>query len=243
MLGACGPDDRPTVTIAAASDVRLAFEEMEEQFEDSCECDVVYSFGSSGMLASQIEEGLPVDAFFSANESYIDQLEEGGRVLPDSRRLYAVGRIVVASSSRELRSLDDLVGGDIGRVALPNPEHAPYGLAGRQALEASGLWDEIEPRLVLGENASQATEFVVSGNADAGIIPLSLAVQNGHRLRYTVIDASLHEPLHQAAAGIAGASQPDLAVQFIEYVIGPGSEIMRTYGFALAGEGEDGADD
>ena len=96
MLGACGPDDRPTVTIAAASDVRLAFEEMEEQFEDSCECDVVYSFGSSGMLASQIEEGLPVDAFFSANESYIDQLEEGGRVRTDSTRLDPGGRLGVA---------------------------------------------------------------------------------------------------------------------------------------------------
>jgi molybdate transport system substrate-binding protein len=237
-LVACSNNERPTLTVAAASDVRLAFEEMEPAFEQACDCDVVFSFGSSGTLATQIEEGLPVDAFFSANEEFVLRLDDQGKVVPDTKQLYAIGRIVVATKggNEALSSLDELKRGDIRKVSLPNPEHAPYGLAGKEALTALGLWEAIEPKLVLGENASQATAYVQTGDADAGIVPLSLAIQSQGALAYTVIDDGLHNPLRQMAAVIAGADEAELAAQFIAFVNGVGREIMERYGLTLPEE-------
>jgi len=232
---ACGDSDRARVNIAAASDVRVAFEEMEPAFEATCNCDAVFSFGSSGTLATQIQEGLPVDAFFSANEGYVQQLDEQGKVAPDTKQLYAVGRIVLATRGGQnpLSSLDELKRDDIRKIALPNPDHAPYGLAGKQALTALGLWDAIEPKLVFGENASQATAYVETGDADAGIVPLSLAIQSDGALTYNLIDDTLHNPLRQMAAVVTGAEHAELAAQFIGFVNGAGRETMKRYGFTL----------
>lgn len=237
-LSACGDDERPTVTVAAASDVRLAFEEMEPQFEKACDCDLVFSFGSSGTLATQIEEGIPVDAFFSANESFVDGLDEQGLIISETKQLYGIGRIVLATPAvaSPLNSLDQLTSSDIQRIALANPEHAPYGLAGKEALQAAGVWDDVESKLVLGENASAATAFVQSGDADAGIVPLSLAIQDEDKLTYILIDDGLHNPLRQSAAAIKDAGEAELGLDFIEFVNGAGRETMRKYGFVLPGE-------
>jgi molybdate transport system substrate-binding protein len=234
-LSACGSDGRAQVHIAAASDARAAFEEIQPAFEEACDCDVVFTFGSSGTLATQIEEGLPIDAFFSANESYIAKLEEGGFIEYGSVEVYAIGRIVIAVPAGRaiIERLEDLTDDSIRRVSVANPEHAPYGLAAKQALEAAGVWEQVEPRLVLGENASQATTFVQTGDADAGIIPLSLAIQNTDELAYTLIDESLHAPLRQSAAVIRNASNAADGAAFIEFVVGAGAETMGSYGFTL----------
>lgn len=240
LLAACGDGSRPRLDVAAAADLRDAFAELTPAFERSCGCDVRVTFGSSGTFAAQIREGLPVDVFFSANEAYIDELARAGLVRPDSVRLYALGRIVLAApagSGRTLTALRDLLDPSVEKIALPNPDHAPYGLAGRQALEAEGLWDAVRPKLVFAENAAQATDFVESGNAQAGILPFSLAIQRQDRLRYTLIDDALHEPLRQAAAVVARSDRADLAGAFIDFVNGPeGRRIMRSYGFTLPGE-------
>lgn len=236
VLSACGAGDgRPTLTVAAASDVRLAFEEMEPTFEEACRCDVVFSFGSSGTLATQIEEGLPADAFFSANEAFVQRLERGGNVVPETTTLYAVGRIVVAVRRERAPapSPEDLARAEINRVSLPNPEHAPYGLAGQEALRSLGIWEAVEPKLVLAENASQATAYVATGDADVGIVPLSLAIQSGGALAYTLIDDRLHSPLRQMAAVVAGADEAELAADFIAFVNGGGRETMEKYGFTV----------
>ena len=232
--------DEPTITVAAAADLRLAFKEMAQAFERGCECQAVLTFGSSGQFATQIEQGLPVDVFFSANASYIDDLIQAGLIPPETRQLYGIGRIVLAvpkDSGLDPAGLDLLTNAAIRHIAIANPDHAPYGVAAQEALESSGLWDQVQPKLVLGENAAQTAQFVETGDADAGIIPLSLAVQRDDAFRYTLIDGALHQPLEQTAGIISRSRSRDLADEFIAFVNGPlGRPIMNKYGFVLPGE-------
>lgn len=244
LLMACGIGaERPRLVVAAASDLRFVFEEMEAPFEARCECDLVFTFGSSGLISTQISQGWDVDAFASADTAYVETLDEQGLLLSDTAQLYAIGRIVLAvpgSSALEPESMDDLRRPEIKAVAIANPEHAPYGRAAKEALESAGLWDAVQGRLVLGENASLATQFVETGNAEAGIVPLSLVVQGENVLRYVLIDASLHEPLMQVAAVTRASRQPGLAIAFLDFVNGDeGRELMRQYGFLLPDEALD----
>ena len=238
-LSACGGDGRPTVLVAAAADLRFVFEAMEPQFEERCECNLKFSFGSSGTLATQISNGLKVDIFASADSSYVEQLEKAGLTLPETRQLYAVGRIVIAvpaDSELEVETLADLRETNVRRIAIASPDHAPYGRAARQALENAGVWEAVVDRLVLGENASLATQFVETGNVDAGIVPLSLAISREEYLRAVLVDESLHEPLRQEVAVLKSSRHPDKATAFLAYVNGEGRSLMRQYGFVLPGE-------
>lgn len=234
-----GPGRGLTLTIAAAADLQFAFEEISRQFEQDTGARVEISFGSSGNLATQIENGAPIDVFASADASYIDRLNTKGIIAPETPQLYALGRIVLAvnrQSGLDLRELRDLLNPRVKKVAIANPEHAPYGLAARQALEKTGLWEKIQPNLVYGENIRQALQFVQTGNAEVGIIALSIA--NVPEVYYTVIDPSLYQPLSQTIAAIKGTKNVDLARRFISFVLGPqGRPIMRKYGFLLPGEG------
>jgi molybdate transport system substrate-binding protein len=237
---ACGSNDqRPGVLVAAASDLRFVFEEMEPQFEEQCACDLKFSFGSSGTLATQIAHGLKVDVFASADSGYVDALDDDGLLLEGTRQLYAIGRIVLAVPSPSeiiANSLDDLREPRIRRIAIANPDHAPYGRAAKQALEKTGVWEAVQSRLVLGENASLATQFVETENADAGIIPLSLAIQRERYLRFVLLDEALHQPLRQVAAVLRSSSNPEMARAFLDYINGEGRALMREYGFVLPGE-------
>ncbi len=242
LLAACsgGNSGRPEVSVAAAADLQYAFEELRGPFEEQCGCELVLTFGSSGKFAAQIEAGLPADVFASANEGYIDSLEGKGLVVAGSKRLYAVGRIVLAvpaGSSLDPADFSSVAGPEVKRLSIANPEHAPYGVAAKEALESAGLWEAVQDRLVMGENASQAAQFVETGDADAGIIPLSLAVQAQGSLRYTLIDDSLHHPLRQAAAVLSRSAHKDLAVEFIDFIAGgEGREVLAKYGFEAPDE-------
>ena len=236
----CSDDDKLRLTVAAAADLQYAFQEMERPFEAECGCDVVFTFGSSGKFATQIEDGLPVDVFASANAAYVERLKDKGLVVPGSDELYAIGRIVIAvpaNSPLEPTGLDLLSDPRVTRIAIANPDHAPYGLAAKQALESAGPWEAVQPRLVLGENAAQTTQFVETGDAPVGIVPLSLAVQRKDKLRFALIDAALHEPLRQVAGVLSRSKHPDLAGEFVRFINGDaGHPIMRKYGFILPGE-------
>ncbi|MCS6826840.1 MAG: molybdate ABC transporter substrate-binding protein [Caldilinea sp.] len=226
------------IIVAAAADLQFAFTEIAELFEQRTGQPVTLVFGSSGQLAQQIENGAPFDLFASANITFIEQLLDKGLILPDTVAPYGEGRIVLAVNRNvnlELTDLQDLETPLIQRIAIANPEHAPYGLAAKEALLATGVWENVEPKLVYGENVRQALQFVQTGDAQAGIVALSIA--NVPEIRWTLIDANLHNPLLQALAVVKSTSQPEVARAFAAFVNGEeGRAIMRRYGFVMPGE-------
>lgn len=221
------------LTVAAASDLTSVFEEIGREFQKATGTKVIFNFGSSGMLAKQIEQGAPVDLFAAANIDFVNQLELKGLILPDTKKVYARGRLVIWTAQHsgiKIEKLSDLTLPEIKRVAIANPEHAPYGMAARQALERAGLWEAVKPKLVYGENIRQTMQYAQTGNVDAAIVSLSLTTESdGHWL---LVSDELHNPLDQAFAVIKGAKNEAAARVFADFVTGePGQAIMKRYGF------------
>ena len=230
--------DPPSLTVFAAADLAFALRELTPLFENANGVEVTLSLGSTGNLAAQIENGARADVFFAADESYVDRLAAGGAVVPESRTLYARGRIVLATPKDAVRrpnQLTDLLDPGIRRIAIANPLHAPYGKAAEQAMRKVGVWDTLRPKLVYGENVRQTLQFIQVGAVDAGIVALSVA--NVPEIAWTPIDPGLHAPLNQAAAVVTRSRRPDVARAFIRFVVGPEARpTMKKYGFLLPGE-------
>lgn len=248
VLAGCGrtapgtvasPSPASALVVFAASDLQFALAEVSNAFAAAGHPPPTVSFGSTGTLSRQIENGAPADVFFAADEAYLVDLERKGHVLAGTRQLYAIGRIVLVERAGlpPVMTLADLARADVRRVAIANPDHAPYGRAARDAMMRVGLWPTLQPQLVLGENVSQTFQFVRTGNADAAVVALSLAIGTPGT-RYSVIDAALHDPIAQSAAVLARTRQPATASDFLAFVNGPvGRPIMKKYGFTLPGEG------
>lgn len=243
LLSACGGASEPAattaeeITVAAASDLRPAFEELGEAFEASTGTRVTFSFGSSGQLREQIVNGAPFDLFASANVEFVDDVIDSGRGVAATKADYAMGRIVLwAPEGVTLpRSIDALTNQEYRRLAIANPEHAPYGLAAQQALESAGISEQVQSRLVYGENITDTFRIAESGNADVGIVALSLALADGGD--YTLIPADLHEPIEQALVVTSTGAQGEAAAAFAQLIGSPeGREVMSRYGFVLPGE-------
>jgi molybdate transport system substrate-binding protein len=228
----------PGLTVYGAADLALAFKEIASLFEKATGTKVTLVLGSTGNLAKQIEHGAPADVFFAANVSFVEDLRAKGAVIPETRALYAQGRIVLATSEKtglRLTGLADLTRPEVRKIAIANPEHAPYGRAAQEALQASGLWEKVKPKLVYGENIRHTLQFVETGAVDAGIVALS--VVNVPGIVHVGIDPALHAPLNQMAAVVKRSPRPELGLAFIQFVNGPdGRPIMRRYGFRLPGE-------
>jgi molybdate transport system substrate-binding protein len=239
MIG-CNSPDQVGLTVSAAADLTPAFTELGQQFEEETGIRVTFNFGSTGQLAQQIEQGAPVDLFAAANQSYIDSLQTSGLIISDTVALYAQGRITLwtrADSSLQVDDLTDLTDEAIQRIAIANPEHAPYGIAAREALQAVGLWQTLQPKLILGENVAQTLQYAEMGNVDVAIVAHSLSIASGDKGRWVLIPADLHQPLNQALAVIQQTSHEAEARQFGQYINSEaGREIMRRYGFTLPGE-------
>jgi molybdate transport system substrate-binding protein len=226
------------LTIAAAADLQFAFTEIGTLYEQETGNKVIFSFGSTGQLAQQIENGAPFDLFAAANVSFVDDLAKKNLVLPDTVTLYARGRIVLAvnrDSGVSAVTLEDLLSDDITHIAIANPEHAPYGVAAKEALQSVGVWDQIEAKIVYGENVRQTLQFIQTGDAQVGIVALSVA--NVPEITWTLIDDSLHNPLNQALGVVASSQHADVASEFVAFINGSaGRPIMQKYGFVLPGE-------
>ncbi|NOZ48458.1 MAG: molybdate ABC transporter substrate-binding protein [Chloroflexi bacterium] len=237
LLVACAPVP-DSLTVAAAADLTPAFTEIGQQFQQQTGIPVTFSFGSSGQAAQQIAEGAPVDLFAAANIAYIKELEQAGLILPDSITLYARGRITLwtpADSPLNITDIGDLARPEVRRIAIANPEHAPYGVAAREALQSAGLWESLQPKLVFGNNIAQTLQLAESGSVDVAIMALSLSLDSEGR--WTLIPQELHTPLDQAMAIIASASHQAAARRFSDFVNGPaGRAIMRRSGFVLPNE-------
>lgn len=228
------PASRP-FTVAAAADLQFAFTDIGKLFEERTGQKVTFTFGSSGNLAKQIENGAPIDLFAAANVSFVDGLREKGLIIPETQQLYALGRIVVAGNKAagiDVKSVEDLLDPKIKKVAIANPDHAPYGLAAKQAMISAGIWEKLQPKLVFGENIRQTLQFIQTGNAEAGVVALSIA--NVPEITYNLIDDKLHMPLNQALGVVKGSPYEKVARDFAAFVLGPeGQPIMQKYGFWL----------
>ena len=245
LLAGCGPKaeyefrQEGVIVVSAASDLTPAFQELGKEFERQEGTSVFFNFGSTGQLAQQIEQGAPVDLFAAANVSYVDGLEKQGLIIPSTKALYAQGRITLwtrGDSALKLERIEDLARPEFKKVAIANPEHAPYGVAAREALQASGVWEKVSQKLVYGENIGQTLQYAESGNVDAAVVALSLSTQS--QGRWVLIPAELHQPLNQALAVVKGTKHLEEARRFAAFVNSEqGREVMRKYGFVLPGEG------
>lgn len=246
MLAAClcmPPHDvfAQTLTVAAASDLQTVMPTLAAKFRESTGQSVRTTFGSSGNLFSQIQNGAPFDLFLSADVEYPRQLEAAGFVERGSTVIYAIGRLVIWSrkdSSTDVKEgLRALADSSVRRIAIANPEHAPYGRAAVAALRHEHLYERVESKLVFGENVSQAAQFVDSGNADAGIIALSLALDPSLKERGTFyeIPAAFHPAIEQSAAIVGSSANKSAARQFLAFLqTADIVRVMQSYGFALS---------
>ena len=244
LLAAVGPAGAQTgapgvgVTVFAASDLAFAFQELVPRFEKALGVKVTLVLGSSGNFARQIEHGAPADVFFSADRALVDALARADAIIPETRSLYAQGRLALAVSrkaARALKDLRDLARPEVRRLAIANPDHAPYGRAAKEALQALGLWERLRPRLVYGENIRHTLQFLQAGAVEAAIVALSIA--SVAEVDVVLIDPRLHGPLDQMAAVVSRSSRPELGLAFLQLVQGAeGRPIMKRYGFLVPGE-------
>jgi molybdate transport system substrate-binding protein len=240
LLASAIPMNAQQLRIAAAADLKFAMAELLEEFEKGGAAKVDASYGSSGNFFSQIENGAPFDLFFSADAEYPKKLEAAGMTEPGTLFQYALGRIVIwAPSDNRLNAAGEgwkvLLDDRVKKIAIANPEHSPYGRAALSALKAAGIYEQVKPKLVYGENISQAAQFVQSGNAQAGIVALSLALspamKNGDRWD---VPPNMHPPIEQTAVILKGAKNKPAAHAFLEFVkSSTGREILQRYGLVV----------
>lgn len=240
QLGRTAPQQK--LRIAAAADLQFAMADLSAQYEkhDGFATDVTY--GSSGNFFAQIQNGAPFDLFFSADVDYPKKLEASGWTEPGSVYEYAVGRIVIWVPAQSIidvagQKWDSLLQANVQKIAVANPQHAPYGRAAVEALKHAGIYDEVQSRLVYGENISQAAQFVQSGSAQVGIIALSLAVSPAMKAgKRWEIPAEDYPAIEQGAVILKNSQNKNAARKFLEFVKSDsGRAILARFGFAIPG--------
>jgi molybdate transport system substrate-binding protein len=224
--------------VAAAADLAFAFPAIAAAFEAKTGQKVTFSFGSTGLLAKQIAEGAPFDLFAAANVSFARDVVKRGACREGSEKLYARGRIVLwTKDGAAPASVAELADERYRKIAIANPEHAPYGRAAEQAMAAAGVLDAIRPRLIFGENVQQTLQYAKSGNAEVGIVALSLAIATEGG-RYTLIEETAHDAIDQAMVMCSkDAERAARASELAAFIGSPeGRAVMRRCGFLLPGE-------
>jgi molybdate transport system substrate-binding protein len=232
------------ITVAAAADLSAALPEIVAAYTRQTGQAVKLSFGSSGNLTNQIQNGAPFDVFFSADENYPAQLVEKALAEKDTLYHYAVGRLVLwvpndVSLDLQQLGIKALLDPAVKKISIANPLHAPYGRAAEAALKHYEIYDQVAAKLVLGENVSQAAQFVESGNAQAGLIALSnsLAPSMKDKGRYWTVPLDAYPTLNQAAVVLSKSKQLEAARKFLDFVRSPeGTSLLKSYGFSLPTE-------
>lgn len=230
------------IVVAAAADLSSVFPEVATRFEKETGKKVKMNFGSSGQFLLQIENGAPFDVFFSADLQYPQRLEAEGLTQPGTLYEYAIGKLVLYvpnDSPLDIsKGLSALQSPQAKKIAIANPEHAPYGRAAVESLKKEGLYDSLQSKFVMGENISQTAQFVQSGAADAGILALSLVLSPKMKNagRYIEIPDSDHAPMEQAAVILKSAKDKATAALFLDYIRKPEIvSLLSQYGFTLPG--------
>jgi len=235
LAGSCAAQ---SITVAAAADLQFAMQDVAAQFQKESRKEVKLIYGSSGNFFQQIQNGAPFDMFFSANLDYPKKLQSAGLTGPGTYYEYAKGKIAVwvpNDSALDLGSgLPALLAPSIKKIAVANPQHAPYGQAAVAAMQNEGIYDRVRDKFVLGENISQTASFVVSGSADVGIVALSLALSPTmkDKGRYVEVPAGDYPPIEQACVILGSSKNKEIAKQFLSFIktraVG---ETLRKYGF------------
>jgi molybdate transport system substrate-binding protein len=235
--------------VAAASDLAGAMEKLAPAFEKQTGIHVSVSLGSSGNFFAQIQNGAPFDVFLSADKSYPEKLLQAGQAEPDSLTPYARGRLVLWAAkstglhlpSRDGKTLDGglafLARPEIHRIAIANPAHAPYGRAAVAAMEHFKIYDQVKPKLVLGENISQAAQFAQSGSAEVGFLGLSGALSPALAAQgeYVLLPDESYPPIEQAAVVVAASRNKEQARRLLKFLMSAeGQAILKGLGFEAA---------
>jgi molybdate transport system substrate-binding protein len=228
------------LTVAAASDLQFAMQEISARFEKEQGKSVKVVYGSSGNFFQQIQNGAPFDLFFSANMDYAKKLDAAGLTEPGSFYEYATGKIVIwvpADSKLDLKNgMQALLDPSVHKIAIANPEHAPYGQAAVAAMQKENVYERLSGKFVLGENISQTAAFVLSGSADVGIVALSLALSPNMKGkgRYVEVSAGDYPAIQQACVVLKASHKKEAARAFLEFVKSPAvADVLRSYGFGV----------
>jgi molybdate transport system substrate-binding protein len=228
-----GQTESQSLTVAAASNLTEAFAEIGPRFTSKTGIRVVFSFGATADLAKQIENGAPFDVFAAADTEHVEQLERKDLLTPGTRALYARGRLVMwlpPGSSLKVARIQDITAKEFERIAIAKPDVAPYGRAAVESLQALEIWNQIEARVIYGQNVSQTKQYAATGNAEVAFIPLAL-VKPGEG-SYLEVSEESHRPIDQALGIIRDSAKQAAARQFVDFLLSAeGQEILVKKGY------------
>ena len=221
------------LNVAAAANLTDAFTELGQKFTAQTGIRVRYSFGATADLERQIENGAPFDVFAAADVEHIERLNSQGLLTPQTNRIYARGRLVLwipPGSPLTLNRIEEIARQDVDRISIAKPDLAPYGRATIEALQALKLWQQVEPKVIYGQNVSQTKQYAATGNAEVAFIPMALVKPGeGHSIE---VDERLHQPIDQAMAIIKDSPQQEASRRFVDFLFSPeGQALLERYGY------------
>jgi molybdate transport system substrate-binding protein len=223
------------ITVAAAANLTEVAQAIGSEFEAQTKIHVVFSFGSTAVLTSQIENSAPFDVFMAADAEHADKLDHEGLLAKDSDAVYAVGVLALwipPGSEAHVKQLEDLKSQDVRVIAVANPKLAPYGAAAVETLQHAGIWDQVKAKIVYAENISMAKQYGTSKNADAVFTAYSLVLKEGGKV--IQVDEALHQPIVQKMGIVARSQHMDDARKFTRFVLnGGGREVLARYGYKI----------
>jgi len=240
VLGLCGPAriaHAQTLRVASAANLqKVMTEAVIPAFQKQTGATVVPTFGSTKLLATQLQNGAPIDVFVAADTETVAKLTAAGIVVPGTARVYAIGKLVLwtrRDAKHHPRVIGDLASPVYAKIALANPALAPYGRAAQQSLAAAGLTARVSARLVQAENIGQALQYAQSGNADVALTALSLVVEDKTD-PYVIVPDRLHAPIAQSAGLVARSPQAALGAKFVAFLTSKdAAPIWKRYGYSL----------
>jgi molybdate transport system substrate-binding protein len=218
------------ITVVASSSLSKAFDELTKTYITKNRAVVITSYDATQNIAKQIENGAPFDIFASADSEAIVKLRKEGLIATESEKIFARGSLVLWSPSLEIKGIEDLTNQNITRIALANPEIAPYGHAAIEVLKQKNLYEQVKDKIIYGQNVTQVKQYAETGNVDAAFVPLALVKdEQGAKIE---IDEKLHQPLENSIAIIKDSKQQKAAQRFLDFILSEECQtILKRYGY------------
>jgi molybdate transport system substrate-binding protein len=227
---ACRKTEQPALTVAAAANLTSVFDQIGQAFTQTTGIRIVYSYASTAQLMQQIENAAPFDVFAAADTGHIDDLVRDGKIVPESRRIYARGRLALWAPNGNPGRLEDLTIPTIRFVAIASPEAAPYGAAAVETLKNLGIWDKVQPKIVYANNINMAKQYAASGNADAAFTAYSLVLNEKGSI--LLVDEKLHRPIDQTVGVVSASKRKAEAQRFVSFLTGTeGRSLLQRFGY------------